>query len=71
MLVIDSRNLQFMLWKGDSIGLLLIFKEAQIMGWIFALIFTAVGLIVKEPLILIAAGLFAIAGSIDFKDIKK
>ena len=52
-------------------GLLLIFKEAQIMGWLFALIFAAVGLIVKEPLILIAAGLFAIAGSIDFKDIKK
>lgn len=52
-------------------GLLLIFKEEDFMGWIFALILTAMGLIVKEPLILIAAGLFAIAGSIDFKDIKK
>ena len=41
------------------------------MGWIFALIFTAMGLIVKEPQFLSAAGLFAIAGSIDFKDIKK
>lgn len=52
-------------------GLLLIFKEEDFMGWLFALIFTAVGFIVKEPQFLIAAGLFAIAGSIDFKDIKK
>ena len=52
-------------------GLLLIFKEEDFMGWIFVLIFTAVGLIVKEPQFFIAAGLFAIAGSIDFKDIKK
>ena len=52
-------------------GLLLIFKEAQNMGWLFALIFTVIGLIVKEPQFIIAAGLFAIAGSIDFKDIKK
>ena len=57
--------------KGDCVGLLLIFKEAPNMGWLFALIFTAIGLIVKEPQFLIAAGLFAIAGSIDFKDIKK
>lgn len=57
--------------KGDLIGLLLIFKGEDFMGWLFALIFTAVGLIVKEPQFLIAAGLFAIAGSIDFKDIKK
>lgn len=41
------------------------------MGWIFALIFTVVGLITQEPQFLIAAGLFAIAGSIDLKDIKK
>ena len=41
------------------------------MGWIFALILTAMGLIVKEPQFLIAAGLFAIAVSVDFRDIKK
>lgn len=57
--------------KGDCVGLLLIFKEAQNMGWLFALIFTVIGLIVKDPQFIIAAGLFAIAGSIDFKDIKK
>lgn len=52
-------------------GLLLIFKEEDFMGWLFTLIFTAVGLIVKDPQFLIAAGLFAIAGSIDLKDIEK
>ena len=52
-------------------GLLLIFKEEDFMGWLFALFFTAVGLIVKEPQFLIAAGLFAIAGSIGLKDVKK
>lgn len=46
-------------------------RKEKTMGWLFALILTAVGLIVKEPQFLIAAGLFAIAGSIDLKDIEK